>query len=144
MLAADGSHLARTKETRSTLTGEMTILADMEKRYEGLSAGAKGILQKRLAESGDPGYIEEAKKVGVSVQEGAGDTGSMILTSVEPAKELTLAVPAIALALKERKRRKIFSRLYPSDKAEDHAADIVVHDELLEADAAFEIEHSWT
>jgi chromosome segregation protein len=58
VLAADGSHLARTKETRSTLTGEMTILADMEKRYEGLSAGAKGILQKRLAESGDPGYIE--------------------------------------------------------------------------------------
>jgi chromosome segregation protein len=58
VLAADGSRLGHSKETRSTLTGELTILADMEKRYEGLSAGAKAVLQKRLMESGDPGYIE--------------------------------------------------------------------------------------
>ena len=58
VLAADSSRLAHSKETRSTLTGELTTLADMEKRYEGLSAGAKAILQKRFVESGEPGYIE--------------------------------------------------------------------------------------
>jgi chromosome segregation protein len=58
VLAADGSQLAQSKETRSTLTGELTILADMEKRYEGLSTGAKAILQKRSTQSGDPDYIE--------------------------------------------------------------------------------------
>jgi len=68
VLAADGSRLAHSKETRSALTGELTILADMEKRYEGLSTGAKAILQKRLTESGPPPRLapEDA---------GAGDTG---------------------------------------------------------------------
>jgi len=57
-IAADSKQLSDSKQARSELTGELTVLADMEKRYEGLSAGAKAILQKRLTESGDPGYIE--------------------------------------------------------------------------------------
>ena len=67
VLAADGSRLAHSKETRSNLTGEMTILADMEKRYEGLSAGAKAILQKQLTESGPPPRL-------ASEDAGAGDS----------------------------------------------------------------------
>ena len=57
-IAADSKQLSDSKQARSELTGELTVLADMEKRYEGLSAGAKAILQKRLTESGHPGYIE--------------------------------------------------------------------------------------
>ena len=57
-LAADNKRLAHSKETRSALNSELSILADMEKRCEGLKAGVKSILQNRSIESGRYDYIE--------------------------------------------------------------------------------------
>jgi len=57
-LAADNKRLAHSKETRSALGSELTILADMEKRCEGLKAGVKSILQNRSLDCGRFGYIE--------------------------------------------------------------------------------------
>ncbi len=57
-LAADNKRLAQNKETRSALNGELSILADMEKRCEGLKAGVKSILQNRSIEGGRYDYIE--------------------------------------------------------------------------------------
>ncbi len=57
-LAADNKRLAHSKETRSALNGEFSILADMEKRCEGLKPGVKSILQNRSNESGRYDYIE--------------------------------------------------------------------------------------
>ena len=57
-LTADNKRLAHSKETRSALNSELTILADMEKRCEGLKSGVKSILQDRLAENGRYDYIE--------------------------------------------------------------------------------------
>ena len=57
-LAADNKRLAHSKETRSALSSELSILADMEKRCEGLKAGVKSILQNRLVDSGRFDYIE--------------------------------------------------------------------------------------
>jgi chromosome segregation protein len=57
-LATDNKHLARSKETRSALNSELSILTDMEKRREGLKAGVKSILQNRSIEADRYGYIE--------------------------------------------------------------------------------------
>ncbi|MFB0552645.1 MAG: chromosome segregation protein SMC [Phycisphaerae bacterium] len=46
-LAVDNKRLAHSKEVRSSLNGELTILTDMERRCEGLKAGVKSILQER-------------------------------------------------------------------------------------------------
>jgi len=46
-LAADNKRLAHSKEVRSALNSELTILTDMERRCEGLKAGVKSILQDR-------------------------------------------------------------------------------------------------
>jgi chromosome segregation protein len=46
-LAVDNKRLAHSKEVRSALNGELTILTDMERRCEGLKAGVKSILQER-------------------------------------------------------------------------------------------------
>jgi len=56
-LEADSKRLAHSKEVRSALSGEMTILADMERRYEGLNAGVKSILQSR-SENNKLDYVE--------------------------------------------------------------------------------------
>ena len=50
-LAADNKRLAHSKEVRSALNSELTILTDMEKRREGLKAGVKNILQERAIDS---------------------------------------------------------------------------------------------
>ena len=47
LIAADNKRLANSKEARSALSGELTILAEMEERLEGLKAGVKSILQNR-------------------------------------------------------------------------------------------------
>jgi chromosome segregation protein len=52
LLDADNKRLSQTKELRSALNGELTVLVDMEKRYEGLNNGVKNILQNK------PDYIE--------------------------------------------------------------------------------------
>ncbi len=46
-LAEDNKRLAHSKEVRSALNSELTILTDMERRCEGLKAGVKSILQER-------------------------------------------------------------------------------------------------
>jgi len=57
-LSADNKRLAHSKETRSALNSELLILADMEKRCEGLKAGVKSILQNRSLEGDRYDYIE--------------------------------------------------------------------------------------
>ena len=57
-LAADNKRLAHSKEARSALNSELTILTDMEKRYEGLKAGVKSILQDRSVENNRFDYVE--------------------------------------------------------------------------------------
>lgn len=57
-VAADSKRLAHSKEARSALNSELTILADMEKRREGLKAGVKSILQNRSIENNRFDYVE--------------------------------------------------------------------------------------
>jgi len=57
-LAEDNSRLARSKETASALNSELTILTDMEKRYEGLKPSVKNILQNRSIENNKFDYVE--------------------------------------------------------------------------------------
>jgi len=57
-LAADNKRLAHSKEVRSALNSELTILTDMERRCEGLKAGVKSILQGRSIENNRFDYVE--------------------------------------------------------------------------------------
>ncbi|MBL7152944.1 MAG: chromosome segregation protein SMC [Phycisphaerae bacterium] len=58
LIAADNKRLAHSKEVRSALSSELAILADMERKCEGLKAGVKNILQNRSAGSGRFDYVE--------------------------------------------------------------------------------------
>ncbi|MCH8119651.1 MAG: chromosome segregation protein SMC [Planctomycetes bacterium] len=57
-LAADNKRLAHSKEVRSALNSELTILTDMERRCEGLKASVKSILQGRSIENNRFDYVE--------------------------------------------------------------------------------------
>ncbi|MCH7556935.1 MAG: chromosome segregation protein SMC [Planctomycetes bacterium] len=57
-LAVDNKRLAHSKEVRSALNSELTILTDMERRCEGLKAGVKSILQNRSVENNRFDYVE--------------------------------------------------------------------------------------
>ena len=57
-IAADNKRLAHSKEARSALSGELSILTEMEKRLEGLKAGVKNILQNQPAGSAKLDYVE--------------------------------------------------------------------------------------
>ena len=57
-LAEDNKRLAHSKEVRSALNSELTILTDMERRCEGLKAGVKSILQDRSIENNKFDYVE--------------------------------------------------------------------------------------
>ncbi len=57
-LEADNKRLAHSKEARSALNSELTILTDMEKRREGLKAGVKSILQNRSVEGNKFDYVK--------------------------------------------------------------------------------------
>lgn len=57
-IGADNNRLASSKEVKSALNSELTILTDMEKRCEGLKAGVKTILQSRSTQSGKFDYVE--------------------------------------------------------------------------------------
>jgi len=54
----DRQRLAHSKEARSALNSELTILTDMEKRCEGLKAGVKSILQNRSIENHRFDYVD--------------------------------------------------------------------------------------
>ncbi|MHC4439941.1 MAG: coiled-coil domain-containing protein, partial [Planctomycetota bacterium] len=57
-LAEDNKRLAHSKEARSALNSELTILTDMEKRCEGLKPGVRSILQNRSLENNKYDYVE--------------------------------------------------------------------------------------
>jgi chromosome segregation protein len=57
-IAADGKKLAHSKENRSALKSELSVLTDMEKRYEGLKTAVKNILQSRSSTNNRFDYIE--------------------------------------------------------------------------------------
>ncbi|MFC1635780.1 chromosome segregation protein SMC [Planctomycetota bacterium] len=90
--AADSKRLAHSKEARSALNSELTILTDMEKRYEGLKAGVKSILQNRSAENRPFDYVEgmladiiEADVQYANAVEAAleGQTDALVINSTE-------------------------------------------------------------
>ncbi len=58
LLTADNKRLASSREARSTLSGELAILTDMERRREGLTTAVKSILQSRSAENSKLDYVE--------------------------------------------------------------------------------------
>ncbi|MBC8471528.1 MAG: chromosome segregation protein SMC [Planctomycetes bacterium] len=88
-LVMDNKRLAHSKEVRSALNSELTILTDMEKRREGLKAGVKSILQERaidnkfdyvegiLAETIETG-VEYANAVEAALE---GQTDALVINS---------------------------------------------------------------
>jgi chromosome segregation protein len=91
-VTADGKQLAQSKEARSALNSELTVLTDMEKRREGLKAGVKSILRRRSAQDSRMDYVESvlADIIGADVQyahavEAAleGQTDAMVINSTE-------------------------------------------------------------
>jgi len=69
-VAADGKRLARNKEARSAISGELTVLADMERRYEGVTTAVKTILENQKDDRKKLHYVEGilADKVTTDVQ----------------------------------------------------------------------------
>jgi len=57
-IATDSKRLAHSKEARSALSSEQTVLADMETRREGLNNAVKSILQSRSVENNKFDYVE--------------------------------------------------------------------------------------
>jgi chromosome segregation protein len=58
LIAGDNRRLAASREARSTLSGELAILIDMEKRHEGLTSAVKSILENRSVENNKLDYVE--------------------------------------------------------------------------------------
>ncbi|NQT01184.1 MAG: chromosome segregation protein SMC [Planctomycetes bacterium] len=111
-LAGDNKRLAHSKEVRSALNSELTILTDMERRCEGLKAGVKSILQDRainnkfdyvegiLAETIETG-VEYANAVEAALE---GQTDALVINStsrmladIETIRELDGRVNFISL-----------------------------------------------
>jgi len=69
-IADDGRRLANSKEARSALSSELTVLTDMEHRYEGLGNAVKNILKAQRDESTRLDYIDGilAEKIGTDVE----------------------------------------------------------------------------
>ena len=68
---ADGAkHLAGSKEARSALSSELSVLADMERRYEGLGNAVKNIVKSQQDASSRLDYIDGilAEKIGTDVE----------------------------------------------------------------------------
>lgn len=57
-LSVDNRRLSASREARSTLSGELAILTDMEARREGLTSAVKSILEKRSEKEGRLDYVE--------------------------------------------------------------------------------------
>jgi len=60
LIAADNKRLAQSKEVRSALNSELSVLADMETRREGLNNAVKSILQSRPKFDYVEGILAEA------------------------------------------------------------------------------------
>ena len=58
LITGDNRRLAASREARSTLSGELAILIDMEKRREGLTSAVKSILENRSVENNKLDYVE--------------------------------------------------------------------------------------
>ena len=58
LIAEDGKRLAHGKEARSALSSELAVLADMERRYEGLGNAVKSIVKTQNDESRRLDYID--------------------------------------------------------------------------------------
>ncbi len=54
----DKSQLINSKETRSALSSELTVLTDMETRREGINNAVKNILRQKSSESGKYEYVQ--------------------------------------------------------------------------------------
>ena len=69
-LESDNRRLAHSKEVRSALNSELTILTDMERRCEGLKAGVKSILQNRSDKNNKFDYVEGilAQKIETNIE----------------------------------------------------------------------------
>ncbi len=80
LIAADKKRLAHNKEVNSALGSELTILADMEKRSEGVKEGVKNILQNCSAAGGRLDYVE-------GILAGIVETGIEYANAVEAALE---------------------------------------------------------
>lgn len=57
-ITEQNKQLAHSKEVRSALNSELTVLTDMENRREGLGGAVKNIMQARSAASGKFSYVE--------------------------------------------------------------------------------------
>ena len=58
LVTVDNKRLAASREARSTLSGELAILTDMERRCEGLTTAVKNILRNRSTENNRLDYVE--------------------------------------------------------------------------------------
>jgi len=69
-IAEGGKRLAGSKETRSALSSELSVLTDMERRYEGLGNAVKDILKAQKDEGRRLDYLEGilAQKIGTDVE----------------------------------------------------------------------------
>ena len=70
VIVEDHKRLANSKEARSALSSELAVLADMERRHEGLGNAVKSILKAAGAESGKLDYVDGilAQKISTDVQ----------------------------------------------------------------------------
>lgn len=57
-IETDTKQLAQSKELRSALNSELSVLTDMERRYEGLNNAVQGILRNQKTENGRLDYVE--------------------------------------------------------------------------------------
>ena len=85
-IAADNKRLTQSKEARSAISSELTVLTDMERRCEGLKPGVKSILQTRAADVGRFDYVE-------------GMLAEMITTDIEYAGAVEAALEGMTDAL---------------------------------------------
>ena len=69
-IAEERKRLAGSKETRSALSSELSVLTDMERRYEGLGNAVKNILKAQKDESQKLDYLDGilAQKIGTDVE----------------------------------------------------------------------------
>ncbi|MBW8001931.1 MAG: chromosome segregation protein SMC [Planctomycetes bacterium] len=58
LIETDNKRLAHSKEIRSAVSSELSILTDMETRREGLNNAVKSILKESSSESGKHNYVE--------------------------------------------------------------------------------------
>jgi chromosome segregation protein len=116
LIVFDNKKLAQSKETRSAISSELTILTDMEKRCEGLKAGVKSILQSRSADSSKFDYVE-------------GMLAEMITTDIEYAGAVEAALEGLTDALVTNSTRKMLEDKEAIEKI-DGRVDFICLDQI--------------